>query len=139
MRPQLRWWIGGAALVVVAVLIAARSRHRGATHATEHMTPGSAKAVRGSREVRRGSIAGTVRDEHAAPIAGARVCADVRFADPWCATTNAHGEYVIDGLPAGALEVTASAARHRPAVYRPDGDRHRAMGRADAEEPRRRR
>ena len=49
----------GAALVVVAVLIAARSWHRGATHATEHMTPGSVKAVRGSREVRRGSLAGT--------------------------------------------------------------------------------
>jgi protocatechuate 3,4-dioxygenase beta subunit len=77
----------------------------------------------------RGSIAGTITDEQKAPIAGARVCAelysqqisaqDVR--DPICTTADDKGRYALKNLYAGEYEVAASAKTFRPGSYHPDG------------------
>ncbi len=52
------------------------------------------------------SIAGTVLDEHGAPIGGARVSLDPEFTE---VTTNAQGEYYLPCLAAGDYTVTPSS------------------------------
>src|SRR5690606_18320238 len=79
----------------------------------------------------RGSIAGTVRDEASAPIAGARVCAELSShelpaeltRDPICVTTDARGAYTLRDRLAGTYTVFGGARTYVPATYHPDGDR----------------
>ncbi|MBA3462699.1 MAG: carboxypeptidase regulatory-like domain-containing protein [Deltaproteobacteria bacterium] len=82
----------------------------------------------------RGSIAGTVRDEAKAPVAGARVCVDpfsnelpdelVR--DPICKETDAQGAYKFEELYAAKYVATAGAKSYRPATFHPKGDRKKS-------------
>jgi hypothetical protein len=111
---------------VIAAALALHARHGSSPTTHSAAQPAAPTAKHGARQVRGGSITGTVHDDHAAPIAGARVCADALFAEPWCASTDAAGAYAIAGLPAATLEVTASAAGHQPGVFRPEDDRHRS-------------
>ncbi len=81
----------------------------------------------------RGSIAGTVRDEARAPLAGARVCIDgyakaldnEELRDPICLSTDAQGAYKAENLFAARYSVDAVAKTYRPATFHPDGDRHK--------------
>ncbi|HUS28551.1 MAG TPA: carboxypeptidase-like regulatory domain-containing protein, partial [Kofleriaceae bacterium] len=77
----------------------------------------------------RGSIAGTITDEQKAPIAGARVCAELysqqisaqEVRDPICVTANDKGQYTLPNLFAAEYEVAASAKTFRPGSYHPSG------------------
>ncbi|MEZ4368499.1 MAG: carboxypeptidase-like regulatory domain-containing protein [Kofleriaceae bacterium] len=79
------------------------------------------------------SIAGTVVDAAAGPLAGATVCASYAAGElsreetrePTCATTSADGSYRLERLPTGTWYVEASAAEHQPRRWRgapPDED-----------------
>lgn len=89
--------------------------------------PGSTMALRphaANPPLKRGSIAGTVTDDAARPIAGARVCArgsssalgTEPFREPTCATSDAAGTFTIDGLLPARYAVTAAARPYRPAL-----------------------
>lgn len=75
----------------------------------------------------RGSVTGTVRDEHGAPIASARVCASIASASlpvevtrlPTCVATDARGAYAIADAPAAQYRVSAMASRRGIAAYMP--------------------
>lgn len=56
-----------------------------------------------------GDICGTVTDGEGAPIAGALVTAS-NGEDEWTATTDANGEYCLDGVASGAIGMTVGAA-----------------------------
>lgn len=83
------------------------------------------------RTLKRGSIAGTVRDEAKQPIAGATVCADLASEelpteltrDATCLTTDASGGYAFGNLLAAKYSVDAGAKTYRPATFHPDGNR----------------
>ena len=83
----------------------------------------------------RGSIAGTVKDESGAPIAGARVCVDPSSnelpaelqRDPLCKLTDAAGAYAFEKLYAAKYRATAGAEGFRPETFHPRGDRHKSM------------
>lgn len=78
------------------------------------------------RTQKRGSIAGTVRDEAKAPISKARVCAGVYAEllpkeitrEPLCVETNANGEYQLTNLYVASYVINAGAPRYRPATYK---------------------
>ncbi|HTJ42692.1 MAG TPA: carboxypeptidase regulatory-like domain-containing protein [Kofleriaceae bacterium] len=79
----------------------------------------------------RGSIAGTIKDEHGAPVASAVVCADYwsrelsseETRDPICTTSDATGAYRLGDLLAATYRVQASAGPHGSAVWE-DADHH---------------
>lgn len=83
------------------------------------------------RTLKRGSIAGTVRDEAKKPIAGATVCADIDAdmlpteltRDAICVTTDATGAFAIPNLLAAKYSVDAGAKTYRPATFHPDGNK----------------
>ena len=83
------------------------------------------------RTLKRGSIAGTVRDEAKKPIAGATVCADLTAdelptdltRDATCVTTDANGAFAFANLLAGKYSIDAGAKTYRPATFHPDGNK----------------
>jgi hypothetical protein len=127
---------GAVILALVAAIVIVRCRGgessssspstTGTTGSSAASTTSSSKShVVDPRTLQRGSIAGTVRDDANAPIAGARVCAS-----PWspalspqnlgelpCTTTDAQGAYALSQLLAAQYRVTASAKTFRPARY----------------------
>lgn len=86
------------------------------------------------RTLKRGSIAGTVRDEAKAPIAGATVCADLEAdelpteltRESTCVTTDATGAFAFGNLLAAKYSVDAGAKTYRPATFHPDGNRKKS-------------
>ncbi len=132
------------ALVGVAVLLAlaggwfalrGRGKGKGKGQETVAAAAGGGAERSGSvgqaaidvRAAKRGAVAGQVRDENGAAIAGALVCATVRESEdltdaetrePRCAPSGAGGGYTIGGLYAATYTVSASAARFRPAIWR---------------------
>ena len=63
-------------------------------------------AVSGLKPPATGSIEGTVKDEESAAIAGATVLVE---GTGLSATTDANGDYLLENVPAGSQDVTASA------------------------------
>ena len=137
-----RWGvIVGLAIVILALVF---WRWRGSQSDTNSATnpataakvttgaPTSAATKRPDpRTLKRGSIAGTVRDEAKKPIAAATVCADLDAdelpteltRDAACLTTDASGAYAFPNLLAGKYSVDAGAKTYRPATFHPDGNR----------------
>lgn len=84
------------------------------------------------RTQKRGSIAGTVKDDKGAPVASARVCVDPSSSelpielqrDPICKPTDGSGAYRFDELYAAHYTATAGADGFRPETFHPKGDRH---------------
>src|SRR5262245_21809704 len=100
-----------AATAAVAYLVMrdddqAASEPSPATRATPAHTSAPGRARVDPAKLSRGSLAGTVRDDAGAPLAGARVCADGSsqelddelFRDPPCVDADAAGRFAIDGL-----------------------------------------
>lgn len=135
MRGRRLAAIAVLALLVVAAVIAWRWREREPSPATPSGPTAAGSAIRTApraapdpRSLRRASIAGTVRDERAAPIAGARVCVDSDAPDdPQCTSTDATGAYTIPDVVPALVQVTAAAPTYRPAVHHPAGDRRRTQ------------
>ena len=83
------------------------------------------------RTLKRGSIAGTVRDETTKPIAAATVCADISAdmlpteltRDAICVTTDAAGAFLIPNLFAAKYSVDAGARTYWPSTFHPDGNK----------------
>lgn len=107
------------------------ARHREA-HAGDGLWAG---AHRDPRRLDRASIAGAIHDDTGAPIARARVCAELAPSDalpsaltrdPRCTASDDRGRYAIGELLAGDYRVAAMARSHTPAVFHPEGDRARA-------------
>lgn len=79
---------------------------------------------------RTASIAGTVTDPAGGPVADAQVCASTNERDlpssqrrePSCTTTDEQGRYFIGDLFGVDYNVSASAPRYRPTVWRVDAD-----------------
>lgn len=73
----------------------------------------------------RGSIAGTVRDEAKAPIAGIRVCVDLYSdelpdelqRDPICMASDAQGQYKFEHLFAATYRANAGGKPYRPTTW----------------------
>jgi protocatechuate 3,4-dioxygenase beta subunit len=85
------------------------------------------------RKLDRASVEGTIMDDDHAPIAHARVCVDLASndlpdelqRDPHCTFADDRGHYLIGDLFASEITVGAMARPYIPAIYHPDGDRHR--------------
>src|SRR5688572_12456615 len=125
--------VGG--LVVVA-LIAGVVVHQCAgtsTPTTANSSPegaaGPSRSIRDKhvdpRTLRRGAIAGTVRDAVTkAPLAGARVCGDAESRalsrqvtrDPICTTSDATGAYKLENLVPAMYTIVASVKAYQPGV-----------------------
>lgn len=115
-----RWHLLGIAVVVLALVVIAwrvTVNHRADRSDTQRLGSSSATRRGTTARVVTGVIAGVVRDQTGAPIASARVCANLVGDAPRCASTNATGAYEIGGLAAVAYEVAAAAPRYRPARY----------------------
>src|SRR6516165_7251254 len=63
-----------------------------------------------SREGLKGSIRGTVVDQTGRVVQGAAIAVHDGLQDSHTTVTNAQGQFVISGLPAGGYSVQASAA-----------------------------
>ncbi|MBS1119143.1 MAG: hypothetical protein H6Q90_1371 [Deltaproteobacteria bacterium] len=95
------------------------------------VTPGSSVRRVDPRTLPRASIAGTIRDDHGAPIANARACATLDSPalpalltrDPICVAADASGGYRIANLLAASYAVEAMAPHHAPAAYLVNGER----------------
>ncbi len=142
-----RKWIGVAVGVLVAAIAIWLWRQHGTASTTD--TSGgptsSAKVADGprasvGREVvkkpdpqkqPRGSIAGTVRDEAKAPLAGIRVCLSFSSSelplemqrDPICKASDAQGAFKFEQLFAADYAATAGGKPYRPETWRLDGSR----------------
>ena len=135
----------GVLLLVIAIVLWRRHGNDAASDATAGPSS-TAKVTAGAstvgREIQkapdphtlaRGSIAGTVRDDAKAPIAGARVCLDgwatelhhEELRDPICFATDAQGAYKAANLFAAHYSVGAIAKTYRPESFHPDGNRHK--------------
>ena len=130
---RMRRVIAGVALLVPVLVCAIVLRCRGhgdgtrsAGRAAGATRPATANPTGPTaRSLPRGAIAGTVRTEAGAPIAGARVCADGSADDmaraetaEHCADTDTSGRYAIRELRAADYEVVASARTYRPSRFR---------------------
>ncbi len=139
-----RWGvIGGLAFAILALLVwrwrasgsgadPAAPSSAAAKVASESSTTASTKRL-DPRTLKRGSIAGTVRDEATKPIAGATVCADIDAdllpteltRDAICVTTDGAGAFSIPNLYAAKYSVDAGAKTYRPATFHPDGNKRK--------------
>jgi len=136
--------VAGLVIVILALAVwrSRGSRSEAADPATSPTTaavatgaPTTATATRPDpRTLARGSIAGTVRDEAKAPIAGATVCADLTAdelpteltREATCLTTDANGAYRFGNLLAAKYSLDAGAKTYRPATFHPDGNRKKS-------------
>lgn len=140
MKGRIGVGLGVLALVLAVVVWRC---HGSGGHAA-HTSASASKVVSGKSETGkarkpkvdprtqpRGSIAGTVRDDKGAPIAGARVCADAYSdalppdvaSDPRCVLTDAAGAYTQSDLLAATYRITAAAKAYRPGMFREGGRR----------------
>jgi hypothetical protein len=136
-----RKWLGVAVGVLVIAVAVFLWRRHGAESTTDG-APGptsSAKVTTGAggtvgRDVvkkpdpqkqPRGSIAGTVRDEAKAPLAGIRVCVDPSsdelpmelMRDPICKVSDAQGTYKFEQLFAANYTANAGGKPYRPTTW----------------------
>ncbi|HEU0032267.1 MAG TPA: carboxypeptidase regulatory-like domain-containing protein [Kofleriaceae bacterium] len=120
--------IAGAILAIIAIVVAWRCTARDRETASTHAPRDAARLPLDRRAQPHGSIAGTVRDDRDAPLAGARVCAaSTKTDDRRCVASDPRGAYRLGDLaPAtytihasartflpGSTDVTLSAGEHR--------------------------
>jgi len=135
-----RWILVAVALAMTAIALLLLRRGSSSSSGETPAGAGAASSAVGGatgdgraprpdpRELPAASLAGTVRDEAGAPIAGASVCAtsqspDVASEDariPRCADTGADGAWRITDLWPARWWVEASAERRIPAAWRDD-------------------
>ena len=129
-----------AAVIAIVAFVMARDR---AVHDSRVGTAGTSSGALiaegiharhiDPRTLDRASIAGTITDDHHAPIAHARVCAVADSADisteltrePRCADSDDAGRYALPVWLAADYAVTAMAWLVLPDRFHPDGDRRR--------------
>src|SRR5687768_5379440 len=129
--------IGAAvALAIVAIVILwwrcrdPRARHESKRTSNHISAKESREHAVDPRKLARASIDGTIRDELAAPIVGAVVCADVRARslsaelqrEPRCTRSDARGSYKLGELYVASYAVTATAKGFRPQTYGTEED-----------------
>ncbi|HEY4243889.1 MAG TPA: carboxypeptidase-like regulatory domain-containing protein [Kofleriaceae bacterium] len=127
--------LAALAAAVIAALVIALWRRGGhdATHAPDGSDDAISTAAHGMREPRglakpravgSAAISGTIRDADGAPLGGIRVCGvpdndaiPTKLLLPTCATSDAHGAYVLDRLLAADYAVHAMGKPYQPATY----------------------
>lgn len=121
------------AVTIVALWLTLRGDHASRTgppgdlSTTTAMTTMTTKQGRGPLRGRStitsrdASIAGTVRDDAGATIAGAQVCARLRDSTMKLVCTQAgqSGHYLLEGVRAGRLDLWSSARTYRPELVAP--------------------